>query len=165
MTDDTSRDRGVLTPADREFLRGEATLESDQSTYDARYRIRRRVRNAVLDFALLFERMEHRDRERVFADDDLDDALVGAIALLYLGVGDGDRSRRATFVEAVHRAERQCGATAVSATFDVERTTASVDGTVEKIAAGAYRDLTEEELRAFAHHCGEREDLDVEELR
>ncbi|WP_121822888.1 hypothetical protein [Halostella salina] len=165
MNDDDSRDRGVLTPADRAFLRGEATLRSEQSAYDARYRIRRRLRNAVLDLALLFERMESRDRERVFADDDLDDALVDALALLYRGVGDGDRSRRATFVEAVHRAERQCGATAVSATFEVERTTASVDETVEKIAQGAYRDLTEAELRAFAHHCGEREDVDVDDLR
>ena len=59
------RDRGVLTPADREFLTGEREL-SDQSAYNARVRIRNRVRNALLDFEILFNELSERDRERIF---------------------------------------------------------------------------------------------------
>lgn len=162
MTDD-DRDRGILTPADRAFLRGETRLRSEQSAYDARYRIRSRLRNAVYDLALLFEQLEPRDRERVFAEEELDDALVDALAFLYLGVGDGDRSRKSTFLEAVHRAERRRadGDCLVSATFEVERTDAAVEDVKAKIARGAYHDLSEDELRAFAHYCGENGDVDL----
>jgi len=162
-----NRDRGVLTPADRQFLRGETTLRSEQSAYDARYRIRRRLRNAIYDLALLFECAEPRDRERVFADDALDEALVDALAFFYLGVGDSDRSRKSTFLEAIHRAERReaDGDCLVSATFDVKRTDASVDEVVEKIERGAYHELSEDELRAFAHYCGERGDVELDDLK
>ncbi|WP_135533712.1 hypothetical protein [Halostella pelagica] len=166
MKDNQNRDRGVLTPADRAFLRGETTLRSEQSAYDARYRIRRRLRNAICDLALLFEHAEPRDREGVFADDALDEALVDALAFFYLGLGDGDRSRKATFLESIYRAERKQadGQCTVSATFDVERTDAPVDEVIEKIERGAYNELSEDELRAFAHYCGERENVDPSDL-
>ncbi|PSQ25779.1 hypothetical protein BRD03_11825 [Halobacteriales archaeon QS_9_68_17] len=166
MTDNDSRDRGILTPADRAFLRGEAAHESDQSAYDARYRIRKRLRDAAFDLALLFEHMEPRDRDRVFADEALDDPLVDALAFFYLGVGAGDRSRKATFLEAIYRAERRRadGECHVSATFEVERSAAAVDGALAKIADGAYQELSAEELRAFAHYCGERGDV-LDDLR
>lgn len=70
MTDeeDADRERGVLTPADRRYLRGETVYDSVQSARDTRYRIRERLRNAILDFNLVTAYMGSDDLERVLDD-------------------------------------------------------------------------------------------------
>lgn len=62
------RPRGILSPEDRAFLRGEAEFEHEASARNARKRIRERVRHGLADFGLLFEHMERRDRLRVVSD-------------------------------------------------------------------------------------------------
>jgi len=61
------RPRGVLSPADREYLLGESDLE-DQSHGERRRRgfIRERLLHAILDFRLIFEYLEQRDIVQVF---------------------------------------------------------------------------------------------------
>lgn len=59
------RNRGILSPEDRAYLRGEKNFESESGERQARRRIRERVRNALGDFGLLFHYMEHRDRQQV----------------------------------------------------------------------------------------------------
>ena len=54
LTTSPDRDRGVLTQSDREFLLGRKSDYTEQSRRQKRSRIRRRVRNAVLDFSILF---------------------------------------------------------------------------------------------------------------
>lgn len=156
MDDTEERPRGILSPADRRFLRGEADLRSDQSAYDARYRIRQRLRDALLDFSLLFESLDDRDRTQVFEDEDLAGAIVDAVAFLYQGAGEGDRPREVLFTEGLQRAERR--RTGGQPTAHVE--VATVDGDeleriVESVEAGRFHELSESELRAFAHLCGE----------
>lgn len=58
---DVDRPRGGLTPADRRYLTGMTEYASDQSERDARYRIRKRFRNAVLDIRLAGATLERRD--------------------------------------------------------------------------------------------------------
>jgi hypothetical protein len=67
---DPDRDRGVLTPADRRYLLGEADIEP-KSTIErqTRERIRNRLANSVLDLALLYAHLEDRDLRQVFAAD------------------------------------------------------------------------------------------------
>lgn len=57
------RERGILTPSDREFLLERKTDYTEHSKKQKRNRIRRRVRNAILDFTILFEHLEDRDCE------------------------------------------------------------------------------------------------------
>lgn len=59
------RDSGLLTKKDRAYLLGETEYEDDQQERNRRQYIRDRVRNGVMDFALLF-RLERRDREQIF---------------------------------------------------------------------------------------------------
>lgn len=47
--EEQTRDRGVLTPADRKFLAGDADIQ-DESKRQARQRIRNRVKNSIRDF-------------------------------------------------------------------------------------------------------------------
>lgn len=56
-----TRDRGILTPADRKFLLGETELDGD-SARQARQRIRDRLKDAILDFNVLRFGLEERDR-------------------------------------------------------------------------------------------------------
>lgn len=161
MDETDERPRGILSPADRRFLRGEADLQSEQSVYDVRYRIRQRLRNALLDFSLLFECLDDRDREQVFdqredGDGDLTEAIVDAVAVLALGTVDFEPSREVLFVEGLQRAERR--RTGGQPTAHVEVGAADRDrlaGIVETIESGRLHELSDAELRAFAHLCGD----------
>lgn len=157
MTD--SRPRGVLSPADRRYLAGEADLRTDQSEYDARYRIRERIRHALLDFSLLFEHLAAQDRRQVFGPepDDraaLTEGIVSAIAFLYLGTEGYDPPRENLFAEGIRRAaDREHGAESAfcSVRIDVERPTRDeLERIIDCVERGDYHELGEGELRALA---------------
>lgn len=64
------RDRGILTPADRRMLVGEAEYESgSNSERKARHRVRQRIREAMRDFYLLLNYLDERDLKRAFKQD------------------------------------------------------------------------------------------------
>jgi hypothetical protein len=167
MTNSSDRPRGILSPADRAFLRGEACLESEQSVYDARYRIRQRVRNAILDCSILFEHLEAKDRAQIFDPQDesraeFTNAIIDALAFLYLGTERYDVGRENLIAESVRRVERARSGTdgIVSATVSIERATCDhMASILDRIEAGDVHELTDEELRAFAHLCGKSCDV------
>lgn len=64
-----SRNRGMLTPGDIEYLRGESS-KSEQAARTNRSRIRQRIINAIIDFAIVFEHLEQTDRTQIFLDKD-----------------------------------------------------------------------------------------------
>lgn len=156
---DDSRPRGILSPADRAFLVGEAEFASEQSAYDARYRIRERLRHALLDFELLFDRLSDEDRRQVFAPpDDQCEAftrgLVSAVAFLYLGTAGYDPPRENIFAEGIRRAaDREAGGENAfcSVRIDVERPTRDdLEHIIECVERGAHHELGEQELRVLA---------------
>lgn len=60
--------KGFLTPADREFLRGEKDFtgkNAKQMRYQRRSSIRERTRDAFHDFSLLFKKLDESEREKV----------------------------------------------------------------------------------------------------
>ena len=59
---------GILTEGQREYLRGEKEFEHAQSERDMRYKIRERIKNALLDFEILTKHLEPRDREQLYKD-------------------------------------------------------------------------------------------------
>jgi glycerophosphoryl diester phosphodiesterase len=65
--EEVDRSRGILSPRDRRYLLGEADVSSSsQEERNIRAAIRDRLANAILDFSLLFQHMEDRDRRQVF---------------------------------------------------------------------------------------------------
>ena len=52
MTDDDGRDRGILSPADRNYLRNPDEY-SRQASHEREKKIKERIRNALLDISLL----------------------------------------------------------------------------------------------------------------
>jgi hypothetical protein len=84
----TDRDRGFLTAKDRSYL-----LSSDGSDSATRYRIRKRVKNAVRDFELLDHRMDRVDMRKVVMElfeDDVDayDYFVSLGVTVYEALDD-----------------------------------------------------------------------------
>lgn len=65
--DEIQRDRGILTPRDRQYLVGQTDLKAE-SERQVRQRIRDRLKNSVRDFMFIRWCLSERDRE-AFADD------------------------------------------------------------------------------------------------
>ena len=100
MTKDDGRERGILTSADREFLRSDPDEYSRQARHARRDAIVERMRNAVLDFSILFEELDRDDFETIFSrprankmpynDPTIEAGLRDTLALvLESGGGDG----------------------------------------------------------------------------
>lgn len=167
---DVDRSRGILTPADRRFLLGDVTLGSEQSRYDARYRIRQRTRDALLDFPLLFEQLADRDRKQVFDADseEVADAIVDAIAFLYLGASTLGSDPERLLSAGIRRAERRkrgpdCPLLDVElsvAATDEER----VDHIARCVGDGAVHDLDDRDLRVLARLLADREGLSLADI-
>jgi len=147
--DDGDRERGILSEADRAYLRGATEFSSVQSERNARARIRDRLFEGVRDFELLVEHLDDRDRELVFekrlgnvAGAEAFDALVSALALLYQGVGDTDLDFEAVLNEAVNVAEAGEGR-AATVDLDVTYERLSPESLLHKLESGDELSLTE----------------------
>ena len=148
MPGDDSRDRGVLSAADRAYLRGEREYGSVQAERNARARIRDRLYNSLQDFEVLIEHLEPRDLELVFEKRvDADgttgfDALVSTLAFLYRGIERTDLGIETVLREAFNLAEAENGR---AATVDLDLTFHALDADQlrEKLAAGDSLSLTE----------------------
>lgn len=143
------RERGILSPADRAYLRGEREYASVQSERNTRARIRDRVFETMRDFELLVEALPKRDRKLVFekrfgeaAGPAGFDALVSALAFLYQGVGDSELSFATVLHEAVNVAEAGEGR-AATVDLDVTYDRLSPEGLLHKLEMGKELSLTE----------------------
>ncbi|XVH33641.1 hypothetical protein ACNS7O_17135 (plasmid) [Haloferacaceae archaeon DSL9] len=155
---DADRPRGILTPSDRDFLLGRKTDYTDHSKKQKRNRIRRRVRNALLDFTILFEHLEDRDRKTVFDPDDENRAaytegVIDMLAFLHLGTMGYYTPFKDMLAEGVGKAEQELAGSdyrMVNVEFNVDPVgQIDVDEVVSKLDAGRFEKITDEELRAF----------------
>jgi hypothetical protein len=86
---DDDRPRGILTPSDRAFLRGDSDLE-EASARQKWYRIGRRVRESIRDFSLLVEALSSDRLRKMLYPDDKDEfgavseGVCDALALFFL---------------------------------------------------------------------------------
>jgi len=149
MSENDARDRGVLTPADRAYLRGDATPGSVQHERNVRNRVRGRVHDALLDFETLVEGLDDRDLDLVFESylDDGDgteafDALVSAVAFLYRGVARTDLDFETVLREGVNLAEA-ADDRAATVSLDVTNHDLDADHLRDKLEAGDELSLTE----------------------
>lgn len=64
------RPEAILTKDQREYLFGESDIESKSArSRSMRQNIRRRVTDGILDFSILLEHLEDRDRDEIFNDE------------------------------------------------------------------------------------------------
>ncbi|WP_280536642.1 hypothetical protein [Halopenitus sp. POP-27] len=171
---DADRPRGILTPSDRDFLLGRKTDYTEHSKKQKRNRIRRRVRNAVIDFSILFEHLEQRDRETVFDPKDEDreaftQGVIDMLAFLHLGSMGYHTPFKEMLAEGVGKAEQRLAGSdfrMVNVEFNVDPVgQIDVDEVIEKIENDEFAQLTDEELRAFVRLLSMSEEFSPGETR
>ncbi|WP_058367397.1 hypothetical protein [Haloparvum sedimenti] len=147
------RKRGIITEDDRTFLAEGLEEESEegpdkQTIRDKRYRIRERMKNALLDFNYLVN-VKGEDREKVFEYlvDEGGPTVQSIFELLYLGITDlgGDTEEglelegfagvlERAIIESERR-ERNYIAN-VTVNIDIERTRPDTETVLDKMLAG-----------------------------
>lgn len=144
-----TRERGILSAADRAYLRGETTYGSVQAERNTRARIRTRVFEGVRDFEILVEHLSDHDAELVFGKRlanqdgrDAFDTLVSALAFLYRGIEDTDLDFEDVLTEGVNVAEAR-NDRAATVQVDLTFHALSSDELLRKLRAGESLSLTE----------------------
>lgn len=152
------RARGILSQADRAYLRGETELASVQSERNTRARIRDRIYESVFDFELLVEHLSEKDRELVFEKrfERIDgteavDALVSAVAFVYQATNDTDVEFETVLKEGINVAEAKDERTA-TVNFDLTFQSLTAEQLRKKLERGETLSLTEV---AYLHESDE----------
>lgn len=63
---DGDRERGMLAPVDREWLRGEKDYDHRQQHYDRQKTIQQRIQDALIDFQIVYEYLPENQRKKIF---------------------------------------------------------------------------------------------------
>lgn len=123
MDFDTNRPRGILSPADRALLLGEAEMDHEQSRRNAEARIRQRVVDSIKDFDLLVHALKEKDRRQIFAksidDPEFVDGLTTMLSFAYLGLKECGIEFAHVLEPAVRRTEEAHAANTLGAMVDV----------------------------------------------
>lgn len=124
MNFDPDRPRGILSTADREYLLGDAEMSHEQSKRNAEARIRERVTNAVLDYALLVHGLEKKDRRQIFEksvdDPAFVDGLMAMLSFAYLGCKESGIEFEHVLGPAIRKSEEVYAADVLGTTVDVD---------------------------------------------
>jgi len=168
------RDRGILSPADREFLlTGGDNLNSDQSRRNARRRIRNRIRNAIIDFDIITRLLADDDKRLVFEEEGewrpaFTSGQKSMIEFLYGTLADVEKDDTPDFEtllkSGVHDAElsRHEGPALVTVDFDVQTDVQfDIESAQERFQQGESMTITE--IGALMA-TGEVEGEELEEL-
>jgi hypothetical protein len=181
--DHEGRDRGILTPDDRKFLEGKKEYSSKQSEVDARYRIRKRIKNGLLDFSLILGRLSGDDRSQIFksnapgesrkerlSSEDLEEfvkqtrfirGIEHTIGFLYLGILDLGWNFEEVLEAGIKAGEEKRGAVveSVSVQIEVEHSEPDVNELMKKLQSG--EGITAEEMRTLIRSGESDIDSDV----
>lgn len=163
---DPDRGRGILTPSDRAFLSGRKTDYTAHSKKQKRNRIRRRIRNAILDFTILFDYLAERDRKTVFDPegeerDAYTRGITDTLAFFHLGTMGYSTPFKDMLARGVSKGEQELAGSEyrmVNVEFNVDPVgRIDVDEVVAKLDNGSFDEITDEELRAFVRLLAESE--------
>lgn len=157
------RPRGILTDDDREFLLDVGDTRSDHAADAQRRRMRRRVRNALMDFTVLNHALSEDDRAAIFdppsAATETPDEILGSLVSLIAFVYDGHshmqsgefESTLSTGIEEAKYREGWLGVE-VDVTVDItaEKRMVDLDEAAEKFEAG--KPLTDREVGALLRY-------------
>jgi len=84
------RPRGILSDADRDYLRGETDYKHAPSEANRRQTIRERITHALLDFELLSAFLDREDLKKIFTEamdrEELNRSLESMVTFTYLGL-------------------------------------------------------------------------------
>ena len=175
MGTDDEKTAALLTPAHREYLRGERTPPNESAERALRSRIRARIKAGIEDFHLIWKHLSAKDSEQVF-DSPRGNILYGirgALGFIYRGTRDGIREDATgqpyTFERLLRQAIRReeydpdgpiPAGTLINVRFEDNKIVVDKTPQIfhdyerigEKIEAGDINELTRRELAWFVHY-------------
>lgn len=179
---DPDRPRGILTVGDREFLRTTPVETGDGLERQKRYRIRERIRNAFLDFSVIWGYLSEEDTDALFDSppSEVVEGMTAALSFIYQGTRDGvevdgrdsksfeSMLKRAIKTAVFHQGERLPAAGYIDVRFEndsivVEETMpqdVDIEKVGEKIENGEVDDLTHAQALAFLQLYDAEDGLD-----
>lgn len=124
MNSNTDRPRGILSPADRALLLGEADMDHEQSRRNAEARVRQRIIDSIKDFNLLIHALKPKDRRQIFMksvdDPEFIDGLTTMLSFAYLGMKESGIEFSHVLKPAIRRTEEAHAANTLGTMVDVE---------------------------------------------
>jgi len=146
------RERAILTKSDRQFLLGEKEL-SENAERNARYRIRKRAVNGILDVAFLNYFLREDDTAQIFENEDVQSNLTPYLTFMYKGLqlsSESDQEGIDRFSDlldsAIKTTERNKNGKLSEVTFKVSREDPNPEELFDKIISG---NATMAELTVF----------------
>ena len=138
----SDRERAILTQSDREYLLGEKEV-SQEAERNTRYRIRRRLKNAIRDLVLIEYALPEEDLEQVFDDLGFSE-ISGPLMLIYKSyqIREGDLEDGGELFDdalrfAIETVERQRNSKRATIKFHVQREEPEADKIIRKITRGS----------------------------
>lgn len=178
MSDDQTRDRGILTNTDRRFLTGDKEYTGDnakQQRYQRRVAIRERVENGIRDLDFLARELDDVEVEKIAArmaqdfpeqsvmrgPGGLDRSVTGAVAFLFRLFKEDIHAFEETVSEGVGRGMVQVTGDMwdVAVGIDVARTR-SQNEIIEHLESGDAHVLSAREAQWALRQLAQGEELD-----
>ena len=112
-SDGSERPRGILSAADRRFLRDPSEQKSSAARSQRRKAVRERVHASLRDFVILLRHLPDEQREQIFREEGVGEKInigvrnsaIEGLAFLYLGLGDiTERDKDGQFANAIEKA-------------------------------------------------------------
>ncbi len=152
MVESEERPRGLLTPTDRAFLRGEKEYGTKQQTTNRYQNIRKRIANGLLDFSTIRYSLRDKERKRIFRDpadaagvsDPLFfENLQSMLYWTYLGLKEQNYDFEGLLIDAIEQAEEDFArkywgeSVTVDVHFDIDVTRShSIDDLITAVENG-----------------------------
>lgn len=174
MTDNEKRNNAMLTKKEREFLKGDGSGVDRRTAHDHREQIKKRVRNTILDFQILFEHWPEEEREEVFreaiGDNELQDGLASFIALVYME-NRFESGLESLIKQGVTKAEREMAESGLYFPTSVEVSINHIEQTdfekiIENFGRSELSDMSDGEAQAVVRLLHRRSSAEeLEEMR
>lgn len=152
MVESEERPRGLLTPTDRAFLRGEKEYGTKQQTTNRYQNIRKRIANGLLDFSTIRYSLRDKERKRIFrnpadaagvSDPLFFENLQSMLYWTYLGLKEQNYDFEGLLIDAIEQAEEDFArkywgeGVTVDVHFDIDVTRShSIDDLITAIENG-----------------------------
>jgi len=174
-----NRERAIITPGDREFLKDPPDDMEQRQEATKRHRIRQRVCNGLRDASILFQHLNDEERTKIF--DELwsepggPDHIAQLLGFIYAGTAHGERvpGFEELLNSGVRQAEQQIAPEIlwdrrdVDVTFEFDVDTyhpinRNFEAARGKIERGDWAELSDEEARAFLWAYSQTDGFDAD---
>lgn len=161
----------ILTKTQRERLEGDTAPENEDARWRMHSRIRKRLRQAIYDFTLIYNNWGELNLDKVFDETELnrvatEDGISRAVSTLYRGLYGGNITFEPLLKDGIFRAESDMNNRYVDVRFGVEHydsVDVNTNDAIERVTPESVGSLRIPEMRAVLDELANC-DIDIPEM-